>query len=205
MEIVTVELTPFMMNCYVLKSGEEAIVIDPGEMSDRLTEAIGSHKVTAIVNTHCHIDHSGGNAGLKEATNAPLLCHEEDLFLLQTLAQQGMMFGVPCTPSPDPDAFLKEGDTVTFGETTLRVLHVPGHSPGHIALITEEEAFVGDLLFSGSIGRTDLPGGSFPQLIDSIKTKLFPLGDAVKVYCGHGPVTTIGQEKQHNPFLNGQA
>ncbi len=203
MELLSFEMTPFMMNCYVLKDGGEALVIDPGEATAELKQCVADDTVTMIFNTHCHIDHSGGNAGMVAATGAPLVCHEADLPLLQALEQQGVMFGYPVEPSPDPDQFIKEGDTVTVGSVTMKVLHTPGHAPGHVVLVGDGFVIGGDVLFNGSIGRTDLPGGDHEQLLQSIKTKLLPLPDETIVYCGHGPATTIGKERASNPFLRG--
>ena len=201
MEIQSVQLTPFMMNCFVVRDGSETIIIDPGDASARLRDAVAGDNVTLIVNTHCHIDHSGGNAGMMAATGAPLAIHEADLPLLQSLPHQGMMFGVPCTPSPEPNRFLEEGEVITVGSSRFSVLHAPGHSPGHVVLSGEGVVFAGDVLFAGSVGRTDLPGGSYAQLLDSIRKKLLTLPDDTMVYCGHGPETTIGRERLSNPFL----
>jgi hydroxyacylglutathione hydrolase len=203
LEIISFEMTPFVMNCFVIKDSGEALVIDPGEATGELKQCVADDKVTMIFNTHCHIDHSGGNAGMVAATGAPLVCHEDDLPLLQSLEQQGRMFGYACEASPEPDKFIKEGDTVTVGEVTMDVLHTPGHAPGHVVLVGDGFVIGGDVLFNGSIGRTDLPGGNHEQLLDSIKTKLFPLPDETVVYCGHGPATTIGQERASNPYLRG--
>ena len=203
MEILSFEMTPFMMNCYVLKDGGETLVIDPGEATEELKQCVADENVTMIFNTHCHIDHSAGNAGMVAATGAPLVCHEDDLPLLRGLAQQGQMFGFPCEASPDPDRFINEGDTVTVGSVSMKVLHTPGHAPGHVVLVGDGFVIGGDVLFNGSIGRTDLPGGDHAQLLESIKTKLWPLPDETVVYCGHGPATTIGKERATNPFLQG--
>jgi hydroxyacylglutathione hydrolase len=189
------------MNCFVVEDGGEAVVIDPGEAHPALLEAISGMKVKMILNTHGHLDHCGGNADLVQATGAPLAIHEADLPLLQSMAQQGMMFGVPATPSPDPDRFLEEGDEIPIGSLTLKVVHAPGHSPGHVVFLGDGFAIAGDVLFAGSIGRTDLPGGSYHQLIASIRSKLLTLPEDTVVYSGHGPETTIGREKATNPFL----
>jgi hydroxyacylglutathione hydrolase len=202
-ELYTCPLTPFETNCYVVKDAGEALVIDPGEASPRLMKHLSDCKVVMVVNTHCHADHAGGNAGVVQATGAPLAIHRDDLPLLHTVEQQGMMFGVPFPPSPEPDQYLTEGDTVTVGTLQFKVLHAPGHAPGHIVLVGGGVAFVGDVLFAGSIGRTDLPGGSHKQLIQSIRTKLLTLPDDTVVYPGHGPDTTIGMERATNPFLVG--
>ncbi len=203
MEVSTFQLTPFFTNGYVIKDGGEALVIDPGEASPRLLKSLAGSKTVLIVNTHCHCDHAGGNADMVKATGAPLAIHRDDLPVLQTLEQQGMMFGVPFPPSPEPDRYLEEGDTITVGAVELKVVHVPGHSPGHIALLGDGFVIAGDVLFAGSIGRTDLPGGSYRQLLDSIRTKLLVLPDETVVYSGHGPETTIGTERATNPFLAG--
>ena len=201
MEILTFELTPFYENTFVLRDAGEAIVIDPGESDPALLASLSDCTVKAIINTHCHIDHCGGNAELVRHTNAPLLIHRNELPVLHSLEQQGMMFGVRSHPSPEPDAFLDEGDAVTVGTVSLKVLYTPGHSPGHISLAGDGFAFVGDVLFAGSIGRTDLPGGDYAQLIQSIRTKLLTLPDDTEVLSGHGPTTTIGRERATNPFL----
>jgi hydroxyacylglutathione hydrolase len=200
-EILTFHLTPFIMNCFVIKDGGESIIIDPGEASSRLLRSVADTQVKLVLNTHCHCDHSGGNADVVAATGAPLAIHQDDLPLLQTLEQQGMMFGVPFPPSPDPDRFLRDGEIIKVGGVELEVRHAPGHSPGHVVFVGDGFAIVGDVLFAGSIGRTDLPGGSYAQLLHSIRTKLLTLPDDTVVYCGHGPETTIGRERATNPFL----
>ncbi len=203
MELLSFELTPFMTNCYVIKDGGEALVIDPGDAPPALLRSLADCKVVLVVNTHCHCDHSGGNAGVMKATGAPLAIHEAELPLLESIEQQGILFGVPFKASPAPDRYLKEGDVVRVGSVELKVLHAPGHSPGHIVLVGDGFAIVGDVLFAGSIGRTDLPGGSYGQLLESIRSKLLTLPDNTVVYSGHGPDTTIGRERVSNPFLVG--
>jgi glyoxylase-like metal-dependent hydrolase (beta-lactamase superfamily II) len=191
------------MNCYLLEDAGEALVVDPGEASGSLLAALDDLRVRAIINTHGHCDHCGGNAGLKRATGAPLLAHKDDLQLIQLLEEQGRMFGVPFPSSPDPDRFLAAGDEVAVGDASVTVRHVPGHSPGHIALVGDGFAVVGDVVFAGSIGRTDLPGGSQAQLIESIQREILSLPDDTVLYPGHGPATTVGQERRTNPFLAG--
>lgn len=203
MEIRSFQLTPFQMNCFVIRDGGEALVIDPGEAAPELKRCIAGDTVTAIVNTHCHCDHCGGNAEMAAHTGADLLCHEEDLPLLRMVEQQGAFFGVHCPPSPEPSRFLNEGDTLQVGGLTLTVRHTPGHAPGHIVLVGDGFVIAGDVLFAGSIGRTDLPGGNYEQLLESIRMKLLTLPDKTVVYCGHGPETTIGEERRTNPFLVG--
>lgn len=203
MDILCFAMTPFVTNCYVVRDRDEALVIDPGDETPELVEALRGVSVRAVVNTHCHCDHSGGNAALVARTKAPLLIHRDDLPLLRILEEQGRMFGVPFEASPEPDGFLSEGDTIEVGGAMLRVLHAPGHTPGHIVLVGEGMVLAGDVLFAGSIGRTDMPGGSYPQLLASIRTKLLTLPDDTVVYSGHGGPTTIGDERRTNPFLVG--
>ncbi len=201
MEIKVYEITPFLVNTYILISEGEAIVIDPGEANPKLIKDLETLEVKAVINTHCHIDHCGGNFGVCRATGAPLLVHPESKILLQTLGQQALMFGVPVQSSPPPDGYLQEGDEIKVGDIVLKVLYTPGHAPGHISLVGDGITFVGDVLFQGSIGRTDLPGGDYETLLSSIKEKLFFLPDNTVVYPGHGPTTTIGAERTDNPFV----
>ena len=201
MQIQMFTVTPFYENCYVLTHGGETMVIDPGEAAPELKAAIAGQNVTMIFNTHCHCDHSGGNAELMKLTGAPLVAHEADLPLLRSISQQGMLFGVPVPASPDPDRFINEGDTVELGGAQLKVFHTPGHAPGHVVLVGHGFVIAGDTLFAASIGRTDLPGGNYNQLIRAIKEKLLVLPDDTVVYSGHGPATTIGEERRTNPFL----
>lgn len=203
MDIITLPMTPFVTNCFVLRDAGEALIVDPGDVTPELLEAIDGFTVRTVVNTHCHCDHCGGNAEILKRTGAELICHKDEVPLLRNLVQQGLMFGVPFDPSPEPDRFIQEGDTVSVGGVSLGVREAPGHSPGHIVLVGDGFVIGGDVLFAGSIGRTDLPGGSYPQLIQSIKTKLLILPDETVVYNGHGPATTIGVERRSNPFLVG--
>jgi glyoxylase-like metal-dependent hydrolase (beta-lactamase superfamily II) len=201
-------LGPIMANCYILgcKETREAAVIDPGDETDRILMALAEEKLTVrhIINTHGHFDHVGGNSKLKAATGAPLYIHSGDAPMLDQLSAAASSFGLSAENSPAPDKTLEDGDTITFGNITLNVLHTPGHSPGGVSLHTDGMVFVGDLLFSGSIGRTDLPGGDFDTLIASVKNKIFPLGDDTVVYSGHGPETTVAREKKFNPFVGGR-
>jgi len=161
--------------------------------------------VEKILLTHGHIDHAAGAADLRDALGVTIEGpHRADDFLLQHLAEQGRVYGIPARPVT-PDRWLDAGDTVTVGELTLDVLHCPGHSPGSVVLVSKAERFaiVGDVLFQGSVGRVDLPGGDGKALIRSIKDKLLPLGDDIAFICGHGPTSTIGHERQTNPFLQG--
>jgi len=203
MEIRTFQVTPFIVNCFAVKDGNEVLIIDPGDAPASLFRYIEGCTVRTIVNTHCHCDHCGGNAALIEKTGAELAIHKEELPFLRAMEIQAQVFGVSVTPSPDPNRFLQEGDAVGVGSVSLKVLHAPGHSPGHIMLLGEGYVFCGDVLFQGSIGRTDLPGGDYHQLMDSIQKKLLTLPDETVAYPGHGPFTTIGEERRTNPFLAG--
>jgi len=203
--IKSLPVGPIMANCYILgcKDTSAAIVIDPGDDVDKilLVLAEAKLKVKYIVDTHGHFDHVGGNRKLKEATGADLLIHADDLPMLNHLQDAAASFGLSSDNSPPPDRLLADGDSISCGSITLQVLHTPGHSPGGISLFTPGSVFVGDTLFAGSIGRTDLPGGNFDVLKTSIHNKLFVLPDDVTVYPGHMGTTTIGQEKRHNPFV----
>ena len=201
MKIRTFRFTPFMTNCFVVSEGDEALVIDPGDVSPDFLACLSQFKVAMVVNTHGHCDHCGGNAAVVAATGAPLAIHRADLPLLEAIEQQGRMFGVPFPSSPAPDIFLEPGQMIQVGGARFEVRFVPGHSPGHIALAGPGTVFSGDVLFEGGIGRTDMFGGNYSQLIDSIKTQLLTLPDETVVYCGHGPATTVGAERAGNPYL----
>jgi glyoxylase-like metal-dependent hydrolase (beta-lactamase superfamily II) len=192
-------------NCYIVSCPEtrEAVIIDPGDHSPSPERYIKEERllVKCIINTHSHFDHTGGNRKLKEVTGAQLLIHRAEADVLLQTSTFALMFGLQVEDSPPADAFMAEGDEISFGQVTLNVLETPGHSPGSVTLHTDDVAFVGDAVFAGSIGRTDLPGGSHSTLIKSIKEKILPLGDDTVLYSGHGPETTVAQEKLHNPFL----
>lgn len=217
-------------NCSILgdPATKEAIVVDPGDEPERILEVLRKHglKVRAIVSTHTHIDHVGGLATLHRATGAPVLIHEGDLELYRHLDMQSEWLGVPTPDVMRIEDFVKEGDSVRWGGYCARVLHTPGHTPGSISLVVEQGTansnpaadargkaaahqhahdpgllLAGDTLFQGSIGRTDLWGGSFPQIISSIREKLLTLHDDIVVFPGHGDTTTIGAERAENPFL----
>lgn len=198
-------LGPIMANCYIVGCDrtKEAAVIDPGDEPDRLLMTLAEEKLTVkyILNTHGHFDHVGGNNRMKKATGAELIIHAADAPMLDSLNTAASSFGLTAENSPPPDRTVDEGDQIAFGDIAMKVIHTPGHSPGGISFHSDGVVFVGDTLFAGSIGRTDFPGGDFNTLIASVKNKLFPLGDDTKVYTGHGPATTIAQEKQGNPFL----
>jgi glyoxylase-like metal-dependent hydrolase (beta-lactamase superfamily II) len=195
---------PIMANCFVIGCEEtlEGAVIDPGADAKRIMDVVSSAglRVTKIINTHGHFDHVGANQEIKAITDAELIIHALDAPMLSQLDQMAGAFGMSVENSPPPDRTVDEGDRIAVGHLTLAVLHTPGHTPGGISLHSDGCVFVGDTLFQGSIGRTDFPGGNYDTIIHSIREKLFPLGDQVVVYTGHGPETAIGTEKQFNPF-----
>lgn len=196
---------PLMANCFIFGCDEtkEAVVIDPGGDADRILFSLADSglKVKYIINTHGHFDHVSANGKIKNATGADILIHPLDASMLGSLSTNAAIFGISVENSPPCDQTIEEGDTVSFGKITLKVLHTPGHTPGGISLYTDKIVFVGDTLFAGSIGRTDFPGGDFNTLISSIRTKLFKMDDDVRVLSGHGPETSIGSEKRFNPFV----
>jgi hydroxyacylglutathione hydrolase len=203
-----IPVTPFQQNCTLLACTRtmRGVIIDPGGDLDRVRGAIAKSKVTVekIWLTHAHIDHAGGAAELKEHLGVPVEGpHQADKFLLDLLPASGLKFGMYGARVVTPDRWLDEGDRVEIGDIAFDVLHCPGHSPGSVAFVNAPERFaiVGDVLFRGSVGRTDLPGSDPAALMASIKNKLLPLGDDVAFLCGHGPASTIGQERASNPFL----
>ena len=208
-----IPVTPFQQNCTILWAEEtkRAAVIDPGGDVDRILDSLAKLGVTPekILLTHGHIDHAGGAAALKEALSGiPIEGPDErDRFLLQSLEQQGRNYGMSSARNLLPDRWLAEGDQVTVSDHAFQVLHCPGHTPGHLVFVSETMrfAFVGDVLFRGSIGRTDFPYGDHEALISSIREKLLPLGDDIGFICGHGPGSTIGAERETNPFIRGEA
>lgn len=205
MIVEVLQVGVFAENCYVVgcEVTRDCVIIDPGDEIDRILNKVSAHKLTVkyILITHAHVDHVKELGALKKRLDVPVLMHEDDKFLLEKLPIQAASFGLNVSILPKIDRYIKEGEKIEFGQLSLDVLHTPGHSPGNISFVTDGAAFVGDVLFAGSIGRTDLPGGDFNILIDSIKTKLFPLGDETVIYSGHGPATTIGNERKRNPFL----
>lgn len=210
MDVSIFTFGPFQENTYILfDASKECIIIDPGcsntAEQNLLTDFISSSelKPVRLVNTHCHIDHVLGNKFVSEKYNLPLESHKGEIPVLQANTMVAKMYGIPYEESPPIEKYIEEGDLVSFGETTLETLFTPGHSPASISFFNKEARILiaGDVLFQRSIGRTDLPGGDFDTLIGSIKQKFYPLGDDVTVYPGHGPSTTIGEEKAANPFL----
>ncbi len=220
MIIEEITVTAFQQHTRIVGCEEtkRAICIDPGDRAELIAEALERHglELQAIALTHAHLDHVGGVTNLKRLRpQAEIIIHAEDEPLYRALPEQPALLGIPRSEWPlygfdyeDPpaiDRYWTDNETYSVGELEFKVLHCPGHTPGHVVLFNERErkVFVGDCLFAGSIGRTDLPGGSSKQLMDSLLNKIVPLGDDVEVYSGHGPVTTIGRERTTNPFLTG--
>jgi hydroxyacylglutathione hydrolase len=202
--------SPIGENTYILfdETGQ-CVIIDPGCYDERerseLTDFIKNKKLTPVrlLNTHCHLDHVFGNAFVSRTYQLKVEAHKNEIPVLDALLRSASMYGLNAEPSPDIAVFLDEGEVIKFGNSSLEILFTPGHSPGSITFYNREQQFIvsGDVLFQGSVGRSDLPGGNHRTLIDSIKQKLLPLGDGFKVYSGHGPATTIGFERVNNPFL----
>lgn len=205
---LTVPVTAFQQNCSLIwdEQTRQAAVIDPGGDLDELLAQVKrlDLKLEQIWLTHAHIDHAGGTGELASRLDLPIIGpHPGDQFWIDALPQQSQMFGFPQALAFTPTRWLHEGDTVTLGSHTVQVRHCPGHTPGHVVFYSPDlqRAFVGDVLFAGSIGRTDFPKGDFDQLIASIKTKLWPLGDETVFIPGHGPESSFGRERKSNPFV----
>ncbi|MEJ2368878.1 MAG: MBL fold metallo-hydrolase [Acidobacteriota bacterium] len=203
--VKTYPVGPLDNNTYLVADQErgEAVLVDPGMESEFLVEEIrkAGYNLRSVLNTHGHFDHIFHNALFTREFDCPLYIHEADLFLLESLQEHAAMFGFSVSESPKPDGFLGDGQTVAVGSGEMKVLHTPGHTPGGICLASEGFVLSGDTLFAQSIGRTDLPGGSFESLVDSIRHQLYGLPDSTDVLPGHGPATRIGFEKKNNPFV----
>lgn len=212
MLIQTFPVGPLQCNCSIIVDEQtgEAVIIDPGDEAQKIIDQVKKEGFTVkyLLHTHAHFDHIGGTAPLKQTTQAKIGLHRDDLYLYDNLAQQGALFGLSIREEVKPvDCFLIQGDVVEWGNSSrLEILHTPGHTPGSLTFLSRDVGgreclFTGDTLFMGSIGRTDLWGGDFGQIIDSIKNKILPLPDDTLVLPGHGPQTNIGQERKMNPFL----
>ena len=208
MKVVVIPVTPYQQNCSLLicEETKKAAIVDPGGDVTRILSAIKNHAVSVdkIILTHGHLDHVGGTQPLAENLNVPIIGPEkEDAFWLEQLEAQSIRFGFPNTDSFSPTQWLQQGDVVEVGNIKLNVLHIPGHTPGHIALFDahSKQVIVGDILFNGGIGRFDFPRGNEMQLLTGIKQKLLTLPEETVVFPGHGPTTTIGREKVSNPYL----
>lgn len=211
MIVETRAVPPFQKNGYVVacETTREAVMIDPGDEVDMLLEVASSRsmQIQLILLTHAHVDHVTGVPRAKDVLKVPVYLHRDDRFLYDAAQQQAAFFGLRCDPLPPIDHYYDVQQTLEFGEYEVAVHHTPGHCPGGVCLAigpkgsSKEDLFVGDTLFAGSIGRTDLPGGDHATLMRSITDVLFAFGDAARVYSGHGPQTTIGQERRTNPFL----
>lgn len=210
MKVAIIPVTPFQQNCTLIWDEEtgKGVVIDPGGDVDKILSVLEEEKISIdkILITHGHIDHVGGAVELRDALDVEVEGpHEADRMLMDRVADQAVQFGLPAAKPCEPDRWLNEGDEVDIAGMSFDVLHCPGHAPGHVVFVNQEAKFaiVGDVLFNGSIGRTDLPGGDHQTLLNSIRDKLLPLGDDVTFLCGHGNHSTIGEERRNNPFLRG--
>ena len=211
MEIVVIPVTPFAQNCSLIRDAgsKRGAFVDPGGDIQKLISAASDHQVTIekIILTHGHLDHVGGTVELAKHYDVPIIGpHLGDKFWLDALMQQSQMFGFPPATPFVPNQWLNDKDTISIGDLTLEVLHCPGHTPGHVVLVerTSNKVIVGDVIFAGSIGRTDFPQGNHQQLIDSINANILTLPDDMVIYPGHGPTTTVAKEKASNPYVAGQ-
>lgn len=206
MRVFDIVVGPFEMNSYLVAEDDhpECIIIDPGDEPEELIKAIKKNKLkpVRIINTHNHIDHARHASVIQKHFDVPFQICEADLPLLESIKDQGVIFGLDASEVPKVSSFLKDGDQFKLVNAEFLILHTPGHSPGSISIYTKGHVFVGDVLFKDSIGRTDLYGGNYDVLMNSIREKLMTLPEKTIVYSGHGPTTTIGQEKESNPFIN---
>lgn len=208
MKVMIVTVTPFEQNCSVIwcEKTKRAAVVDPGGDLERIEQVLNAEGLTLekILLTHAHIDHAGATAELARRKQVPIEGpHRGDQFWIDGLPEAGARYGFKYAETFTPSRWLEDGDTVTVGEHTLQVKHCPGHTPGHVVFFHSQQRFalVGDVLFQGSIGRTDFPQGNHDDLINAIRNNLFPLGDDVQFVPGHGPISTFGHERKHNPFV----
>ena len=200
LEVRAVPVGPFQANCFLVRSGDDVVVVDPGAEPERIAALLDAWEAEpqAVVLTHAHVDHVGGVAGLVQRYGIPVYLHAADLPLYENAAEHGAMFGVPVEAPPMPDHWLEHGQSLSFGSIEFEVRHAPGHSPGGVVL-------VGDCVFAGSIGRTDLPGGDPGTLLRAIREQILTLPPATTLYSGHGPATTVETEAESNPFVGRNA
>lgn len=207
MVIDRVVVGPLQTNCYIVMCPEtkEAVIIDPGDEASRIAAVVNYHKaqVKALLVTHGHFDHLMAVGELKERLNAPFWLPQLDWDIAKHASQQATFFGFVASPVPEPDESVEDGQEIPVGSLKIKVLATPGHTPGHVSFLIEEHLFCGDVLFAGGIGRTDLPGGSHEQLMQTLRERILTLPASTTVHPGHGPDTIIGEEKLTNPFLRG--
>lgn len=206
--IAVLTVGPFQENCYVIAQGGDLAIIDPGDEPDRLIEAVRRHaethgaRVRYVLLTHAHLDHVGAVSALREHFGCPVVLPRGEEAMLKMLPLQCQLFGLPPIAVPAIDRWIADRTPLPFGDGAFEILETPGHTAGGTSYRFNDHVFVGDTIFQGSVGRTDLWGGSWPTLETSIRQQLFPLPDDTRLYPGHGPTTSIGEEKRHNPFLN---
>lgn len=207
LQVTVMEVGPLSENAYIVAhpATGEAAVVDPGEDAGEILGRLAAQGLSLkkILLTHGHFDHVGGVRLLKERTGATVYIHPDEVERMLGAPLQAAMFGLDVSGPPAPDVLIGEGDVVSLGDQEFRVLHTPGHTPGHVTFVCGRLAFVGDLIFAGSIGRTDLPGGSHVALLRSVRTKIFTMPDDTALLPGHGPATTVGEERRSNPFFVG--
>ena len=207
LRVYVMEVGPLAENTYIVEHAatRKGVVVDPGFEGEEILGRLAERGITLekILLTHGHLDHVAAVRVLKERTGATVHIHPDESDRMQTAGVQGRMFGLHIENPPPPDVLIGEGDRIGLGDQTFQVLHTPGHTPGHVTFLAGEMAFVGDLIFAGSIGRTDLPGGSYEALIRAVREKIFTLPDRTILFPGHGPATTVGEERRSNPFFAG--
>lgn len=208
LRVTVMEVGPLAENAYIVahRASGKAAVVDPGEDAEEILGQLAAEGLSLdkILLTHGHFDHVGGVRLLKERTGAMVYIHADEVDRMLGAPRQAAIFGLGVSRPPAPDVLVGEADVVPLGDQEFRVLHTPGHTPGHVTFVSGRLAFVGDLIFAGSVGRTDLPGGSHEALLRSVRTKIFTLPDDTTLLPGHGPTTTVGEEKRSNPFFAGE-
>jgi len=207
MTIEKVTVSPLLENCYIVgdETTKEGVIIDPGDEPDRILRRVASLelKIGKIVNTHAHVDHVCAVQAVKEALGAAFYLHPAEAMHFPRLQESAAMFGLSGARVPTVDVELVDGDVILFGSSRMKIVSTPGHTPGHCILIVNQDVFCGDLIFAGSIGRTDFPGGDYPAIVASLESAILTLPDETRLHPGHGPSTTVAVEKQYNPFLRG--